>query len=183
MPEFESPSLVVPLIALLAAVLIPAYAGIMRGRTFAIFSGVILLFSVSGIVISHERLGDWLASTAPALRPVLDFTFAYLMLAAALQLSSLVKARLHGIPFRLMVTWPGQAFLAAGLLAAAWLGVGEALNWPGSDSERRALVQEMDGSWPFFRSTLDLIEMVLAKALPDIAARYDDLLAPPELKP
>ena len=121
MTEVESVSRLVPLIALLAAVLIPAYAGIVRGRTFAIFSGVILLFSVSGIVISHERLGDWLASTAPALRPVLDFTFAYLMLAAALQLSSLVKARLHGIPFRLMVTWPGQAFLAAGLLAAAWL--------------------------------------------------------------
>ena len=121
MTELESVSRLVPLIALLAAILIPAYAGIVRGRSFAIFSGVILLFSVSGIVISHERLGDWLASTAPALRPVLDFTFAYLMLAAALQLSSLVKARLHGIPFRLLVTWPGQAFLAAGLLAAAWL--------------------------------------------------------------
>ncbi|MFP8873940.1 MAG: metallophosphoesterase [Myxococcota bacterium] len=121
MAEFESLSLALPLIALLAAILIPAYAGIMRGRTFAIFSGVILLFSVSGIVISHARLGDWLATAAPALRPALDFTFAYLMLAAAFQLSSLVKARLHGIPFRLLVTWPGQAFLAAGLLAAAWL--------------------------------------------------------------
>ncbi len=37
--------------------------------------------------------------------------------------------------------------------------------------------------WPFLGSTLDLIEMVLAKALPDIAARYDALLVPQELQP
>ena len=34
-----------------------------------------------------------------------------------------------------------------------------------------------------FKSTLDLIEMVLAKALTDISARYDDLLVPDDLKP
>ena len=33
-----------------------------------------------------------------------------------------------------------------------------------------------------FRSTLDLIEMVLAKALPDIAAYYDELLVPEGLQ-
>ena len=37
--------------------------------------------------------------------------------------------------------------------------------------------------WPFFQSTLDLIEMVLAKADPRIAAEYDRRLVPAELQP
>lgn len=36
--------------------------------------------------------------------------------------------------------------------------------------------------WPFFRSTLDLIEMVLAKADDRIAAQYDRALVPEELR-
>ncbi len=68
------------------------------------------------------------------------------------------------------------------LMLPAWLGIGEALEWALADDERKALVQKMDREWPFFRSTLDLIEMVLAKALPDISARYDELLVPEELK-
>ena len=36
--------------------------------------------------------------------------------------------------------------------------------------------------WPFFNSTVDLIEMVLSKAEPAIAARYDAGLVPPELR-
>jgi predicted MPP superfamily phosphohydrolase len=121
MADAEFFSFLLPLIALLAAILIPLYAGFARGRTFAIFSAVILLFSVSGIVITHARVGDWLAAVAPSWVAVLDFSFAYLMLAAALQMSSLVTARLHTIPFRLLVSWPGQAFLAAGLLSGVWL--------------------------------------------------------------
>ncbi len=41
----------------------------------------------------------------------------------------------------------------------------------------------MYARWPFFRSTLDLIEMVLAKADPRIAAEYDRLLVPADLQP
>ena len=37
--------------------------------------------------------------------------------------------------------------------------------------------------WPFFRSTLDLIEMVLAKADARIAAHYEAVLSPAELRP
>ena len=36
--------------------------------------------------------------------------------------------------------------------------------------------------WPFFRSTIELIEMVLAKAEAQIAAYYDRLLVPEELR-
>lgn len=64
----------------------------------------------------------------------------------------------------------------------AWLGTGEALTAlfeEGRESEVRDLARE----WPFFGSFLDLLEMVLAKADPDIAAYYDRVLVPDELRP
>lgn len=68
------------------------------------------------------------------------------------------------------------------LLLASWLGVGAALDQAleaGHAAELRAMYQ----GWPFFRSTLDLIEMVVAKASPDVAAVYDAELVPPHLRP
>jgi phosphoenolpyruvate carboxylase len=44
-------------------------------------------------------------------------------------------------------------------------------------------LRQMYDAWPFFSSTLDLVEMVLAKASPDIAARYDLRLVPENLRP
>ena len=63
------------------------------------------------------------------------------------------------------------------LLLPAWLGVDDAL---GAGDE--ALLAEMMKEWPFFRSTIELIEMVLAKAEARIAAYYDRLLVPDELR-
>ena len=63
----------------------------------------------------------------------------------------------------------------------AWLGVGAALEEGLSDDA--AMLSEMDTEWPFFSTTLDLIEMVLAKADPEVAARYDDALVSEELRP
>ena len=48
---------------------------------------------------------------------------------------------------------------------------------------REAEVQAAAREWPFFHSLLDLLEMVLAKADPDIAAYYDRVLVPDELRP
>lgn len=67
------------------------------------------------------------------------------------------------------------------LLLASWLGVGAALDEAlkaGHAEELRAMYY----GWPFFRSTLDLIEMVVAKASPDIAAFYDAALVPEHLR-
>jgi phosphoenolpyruvate carboxylase len=68
------------------------------------------------------------------------------------------------------------------LLLASWLGVEEAL---GTAIERgdRDTLRAMYREWPFFRSALDLIEMVLAKADPRMAAQYDRALVPPDLQP
>jgi phosphoenolpyruvate carboxylase len=68
------------------------------------------------------------------------------------------------------------------LLLASWLGLEDAL----ADATARgedALLKRMYEEWPFFQSTIDLIEMVLAKADPRIAAEYDRRLVPPRLQP
>ena len=64
------------------------------------------------------------------------------------------------------------------LLLPAWLGVGEALA-----QGDLTLLRTMARDWPFLRSTLDLIEMVLAKAEPTIAAYYEARLVPGALQP
>ncbi len=66
------------------------------------------------------------------------------------------------------------------LMLPAWLGIGEALASPAGALEE---LRQMYDAWPFFRSTLDLVEMVLAKASPEITARYDRRLVPAELRP
>lgn len=63
------------------------------------------------------------------------------------------------------------------LLLPSWLGVDDALS-AGDEAMLAAMMQE----WPFFQSTLELIEMVLAKAEAKIAAYYDRLLVPDELR-
>ncbi len=68
------------------------------------------------------------------------------------------------------------------LLLPSWLGVDEALDESIVRGEA-ALLKTMYERWPFFQSTLDLIEMVLAKADPRIAAEYDRRLVPADLQP
>ena len=43
------------------------------------------------------------------------------------------------------------------------------------------LLKEMYANWPFFQTTIDLVEMVLAKADPSISMLYDKMLVPKEL--
>jgi phosphoenolpyruvate carboxylase len=66
------------------------------------------------------------------------------------------------------------------LLLPAWLGIETAVQ-EALDEGRLTELREMAASWPFFQSTLSLLELALAKADERIAARYDALLTPPEL--
>jgi phosphoenolpyruvate carboxylase len=68
------------------------------------------------------------------------------------------------------------------LLLASWLGVEDALDDASARGDE-ALLKEMYGRWPFFQSTLDLIEMVLAKTDARIAAEYDRRLVPAHVQP
>jgi phosphoenolpyruvate carboxylase len=68
------------------------------------------------------------------------------------------------------------------LLLGAWLGVEAALEGAiarGDGDRLRLMYRE----WPHFRSAMGLIEMVLAKADPKIAAEYDRQLVPDALRP
>ncbi|MDH3291411.1 MAG: phosphoenolpyruvate carboxylase [Gemmatimonadota bacterium] len=69
------------------------------------------------------------------------------------------------------------AWMQTRLLLPAWLGFSEAFDEPLRTGQLETL-REMCERWPFFRSTVDLVEMVLAKASPAIAAQYDERLVP-----
>ncbi len=107
-----------PAIALAIWLGVPGYAWAVRGRTFAIFAAVVMAFSLVGAVATHARVSGWLL---PQHTAWLDGAFLYMMLAAALHYAHLVRARLRGRPFRLLVSIPGQYFAATGALASVWL--------------------------------------------------------------
>jgi phosphoenolpyruvate carboxylase len=67
------------------------------------------------------------------------------------------------------------------LLLASWLGTETALEIAIARGDV-ARLRTMYAQWPFFRSTIDAIEMVLAKADGRIAAEYDRRLVPRDLQ-
>lgn len=63
------------------------------------------------------------------------------------------------------------------LMTPAWLGLGEGL-----EREDERALKAMYRDWSFFRSTIDLIDMALAKSEPRIAAEYDARLVQEALR-
>jgi len=66
------------------------------------------------------------------------------------------------------------------LLLASWLGIEEALECASARGQGEEL-RRMYREWSHFRSVMDLMEMVLAKADARIAGEYDRQLVPPSL--
>jgi phosphoenolpyruvate carboxylase len=66
----------------------------------------------------------------------------------------------------------------ARVMLPGWYGVGEALR----RFEEPALLKEMFETWPFFRATLENLEMVLAKSDMGVAAHYAALIADSSLR-
>ena len=63
-----------------------------------------------------------------------------------------------------------------------WLGFGAAFRHViQKDIKNLHMLREMYNEWPFFRVTIDLVEMVFAKGDPGIAALFDRLLVSQEL--
>lgn len=63
-----------------------------------------------------------------------------------------------------------------------WLGFGGAFKKAiEKDAKCLSMLQEMYKTWPFFRVTIDLVEMVFAKGDPGIAALNDKLLVSSDL--
>ena len=69
------------------------------------------------------------------------------------------------------------------LMLPGWYGVGSAVDaWLGERPDGFALLREMHGRWPFFRSVLSNMAMVLAKTDLAVASRYAELVADPAVR-
>lgn len=100
----------------------------------------------------------------------------------AIHIGSRPAARSSGGGIESLRAIPWQfAWTQTRLLLASWLGVEAALDDALGRGEE-AQLHEMYRRWPFFRSTLDLLEMVLAKTDARIAAEYDRRLVPADLQ-
>jgi uncharacterized protein len=105
-------------LALLAVTAVPLYALRARGRTYAIFAFATLALALPGALVAEARLSGMLPEVA---RAPLALLFAFATLASGWHLATLSRARLRSSPFRLLVSVPGQTFLAAGFMAGLWL--------------------------------------------------------------
>jgi phosphoenolpyruvate carboxylase len=90
------------------------------------------------------------------------------------------RAAQGGLDLLRAIPWQ-FAWMQTRLLLPSWLGVEEMRGTALTDDDR-AVFREMYRDWPFFRSTLDLMQMALAKADGGIAAHYDRHLVPDTLR-
>ncbi len=67
------------------------------------------------------------------------------------------------------------------LMLPAWLGSAEALRYSYIKKFRKTLY-DMEKNWPFFNSMLDMLDMVISKADPEISKIYEEYLADASLK-
>ena len=67
------------------------------------------------------------------------------------------------------------------LMLPAWLGTGEALKFS-STKKYKSILTDMEKNWPFFNSTMDILDMVISKVDPEISKVYEDSLADKNLK-
>ena len=67
------------------------------------------------------------------------------------------------------------------LMLPAWLGSAEALRYSYIKQFRKTLF-DMERNWPFFNSMLDILDMVITKADPEISKIYEEHLADESLK-
>ena len=127
--------------------------------------------SYRAVVYEHPRFLEYFHTATP--EPELS----------AVHIGSRPARRSRGTGVDSLRAIPWQfAWTQTRLLLASWLGIDEALGAsiaPGDDRLLKAMYER----WPFFQSTIDLIEMVLAKADPRIAAEYDRRLVPADLQP
>ena len=67
------------------------------------------------------------------------------------------------------------------LMLPAWLGSAEALEYSYVKKFRKTLF-DMEKNWPFFNAMLDMLDMVISKADPDISKIYEEFLADRKLQ-
>ena len=67
------------------------------------------------------------------------------------------------------------------LMLPAWLGTGDALKYS-SVKNYKNIITDMEKNWPFFNSTMDILDMVISKVDPEISEVYENSLADKKLR-
>ena len=67
------------------------------------------------------------------------------------------------------------------LMLPAWLGTGDALRYS-SVKKYKKTITDMEKNWPFFNSTMDILDMVISKVDPEISEVYENNLADRKLQ-
>ena len=67
------------------------------------------------------------------------------------------------------------------LMLPAWLGTGDALRYSSVKKYKKTLT-DMEKNWPFFNSTMDILDMVISKVDPEISEVYENNLADKKLR-
>lgn len=91
------------------------------------------------------------------------------------------KRRAGGVESLRAIPWI-FAWTQTRLMLPAWLGWETALA-KALEGGGKALLEDMRERWPFFRTRIDMLEMVLAKTDPAIASLYDERLVESGLRP
>ena len=91
------------------------------------------------------------------------------------------KRRAGGVESLRAIPWI-FAWTQTRLMLPAWLGWDQALSNALARGEG-PLLEQMRERWPFFRTRIDMLEMVLTKADAQIARLYDERLVEPSLQP
>ena len=159
-------------------------------RTLEIYATAVLTASLKpppGPPESYRRIMDRLAEDAAASYRALvygneNFLEYFQTATPERELGNLnigsrpAKRRAGGIESLRAIPWI-FAWTQTRVLLPSWFGVGEALEKAAGAAELHTMRRE----WYFFRSFVDLIEMVLIKTDAQIAAYYDATLVPPAL--
>jgi len=67
------------------------------------------------------------------------------------------------------------------LMLPAWLGTGDALKYS-SVKNHKTILTDMEKNWPFFNSTMDILDMVISKVDSEISEVYENSLADRDLR-
>ncbi|GJL83186.1 MAG: phosphoenolpyruvate carboxylase [marine bacterium B5-7] len=86
-----------------------------------------------------------------------------------------------GIQYLRAIPWI-FAWTQTRMMLPAWLGVGKSIRLV-IERGGLAALQDMHRRWPFFKTTISSIEMVMSKTDLGVASLYDERLVPPKLRP
>ncbi|THG78470.1 phosphoenolpyruvate carboxylase [Pseudomonas sp. A-1] len=170
LPRLAEQNLNLYLAAVLEATLLPPPAPTAEWRALMERLAADGVAAYRAVVRAHPQFVDYFAQATP------EQELGRLPLG-----SRPARRRSGGVESLRAIPWI-FAWTQTRLMLPAWLGWETALAAAVARGEA-ALLQQMREHWPFFRTRIDMLEMVLVKADAGIARLYDERLVSDELRP